>query len=103
MWTGVGVIRGHRVSNSRNKHAAVVGFFMYQDPGAESLRSQSQSSHIYGRVSVSRSHLAAGVLIWFVTSHAGGPIHIKLIGRNPLGGNVGTDAHGAHRLPVSAV
>lgn len=39
---------------------------------------------------VLRSHLA-GVHIWFVTSRAGGPIHIKLIGRNPLGGHVGTD------------
>lgn len=51
---------------------------------------------------VLRSHLA-GVHIWFMTSRAGGPIHIKLIGRNPLGGHVGTDAHGTPRSPVSAV
>lgn len=50
---------------------------------------------------VLRSHLS-GVHIWFVTSRAGGPIHIKPIGRNPLEGHVSTDAR-ARCSPISTV
>lgn len=63
---------------------------------------ESQSSHRCGWDFELRSHLA-DVHIWFVTSRAGGPIHIKLIGRNPLRGHVGTDEHGTPRSTETAV
>lgn len=56
----------------------------------------AESAPLRGRGLLPRSHLA-GIHIWFVTSRAGGPIHIKPIGRNPLRGHVDTGAHGTPR------
>lgn len=75
---------------------SAVVFSLHQD------RRRRLSTVIVVGGSLLRAHLA-GVHIWFVTSRAGGPIHIKLMGRNPLGGNVGTDEHGAPRSPVFTV
>lgn len=85
------------VSNGWISSSFCTGFLIiYQSPRAESRR-----SHGRGRA-FSCEHASAGVHIWVSTSLTGGPIHIKPIGRNPLGGNVGTDSHWARCSPTFA-
>lgn len=74
------------VSSSWLKPTAVSGFLSTRTRG----RSHGPLIDV-GGLFCWRSHLA-GVHIWFVTSRAGGPVLIKPIGRNPLGGHVDADS-----------
>lgn len=80
-------VSGHTVSNRWVQRCAWEAF-IHNNRG----RSHSPVVGVGGFLEP-RSRLA-GVHIWFVTSLAGGPIHIKLISRNPLGGYVSIDVQG---------